>query len=314
MGYYLAALAAGFLLLPLLPALPPYWAAPSAACLFYLLFGWFRRPVLLVLALWLTSFSWAVWVAGHAVESRLPTQWEGKNIRAEGYVRGIPEANELGLRFRFEPHQAQSEQGEALSVKGHWHLFATQMQLPPPDGHCSLTVRLKRPHGVVNPSGFDTEAWLLSEGITASGSVRALQCTPPIRVTIDNLRLSLREFFQKNFSQAPMAGVVLSLITGDRSLITAEQWERYVATGVVHLMAISGLHITMIALVAAALLRFLLGFIPRLALRYPLGKPALAGGLVLAGLYSLMAGYSVPTERTLVMLSVVVILDRKSVV
>lgn len=306
MGPYLVAAAAGLLFLPFLPALPPLWLAPALASSCFL-FAFFSRwqKVFLLAALLCSTLSWSVWSATRAVEARLPHALEGVTLEATGWVRGMPEPGAFGLRFRFEPVAAMGPQDEAVPVAGHWHLFSAGSESPWPDGRCRLTVRLKRPHGVVNPGGFDAEAWLLSEGITASGSVRHMACEPPVRVTVDGLRAKLRDTFLREFPENLVAGVVLSLITGDRSQVPLALWERYVATGVVHLMAISGLHITLIAVVVAAGLRVLLGFVPGLALRLPPHKPALVAGFLAAWAYSLMAGYSVPTERTLIMLAVV---------
>lgn len=315
MGPYLVAAAAGLLFLPFLPVLPPLWLAPALAASFFLFALFSRwRKIFLFAALLCSTLSWSVWTATRVVETRLPHTWEGVTLEASGWVRGVPEPGAFGLRFRFEPVATTGPAGEAVPVAGHWYLFAAGKEPLWPDGRCRLTVRLKRPHGVVNPGGFDAEAWLLSEGITASGSVRHMACEPPARVTVDGLRAKLRDTFLREFPENPVAGVVLSLITGDRSQVPPELWERYVATGVVHLMAISGLHITLIAVVVAAGLRMLLLRVPELALHWPPHKPALAAGFLAAWAYSLMAGYSVPTERTLIMLAVVLFmqaLDRR---
>lgn len=307
MGPYLAAAACGLLLLPVLPSLPPLWLAPLAAIIFLFCARCWRRRNAVLLALFFATFSWSVATARHAVDSRIPAVWEGVELEATGLVSGLPEAVERGVRLRFWPEQAAGPQGESVPVAGLWQLFSPLPDMPLPDAVCTLRVKLKRPHGVVNPGGFDYEAWLLSEGVTASGTVRTMQCVPPEGITIDGLRGRLREHFLVTYPERPAAGVVLALITGDRTQVVDELWERYVATGVVHLMAISGLHITLLAVVTAWQVRRLLSFFPLLALRCPLHKPALAAGFVVAWLYSLMAGYSVPTERTLIMLAVVLL-------
>ncbi len=307
MGPYLAAAAGGLLLLPVLPSLPPLWLAPLAAIIFLFCAWFWRLRSCVLLALFLATFSWSVTVARHAVDSRIPKFLEGVELEVHGRVSGLPERVERGLRLRFRPEQAAGPQGEDIPVAGLWQLFSALSDIPMPDAVCTLRVKLKRPHGAVNPGGFDYEAWLLSEGVTASGTVRAMQCAPPAGISIDSLRARLRQHFLAAYPERPAAGVVLALITGDRTQVSDELWERYVATGVVHLMAISGLHITLLAVVTAWMVRRLLQFFPVLALRFPLPKPALAAGFVIAWLYSLMAGYSVPTERTLIMLAVVLL-------
>ncbi|MDQ8038293.1 MAG: DNA internalization-related competence protein ComEC/Rec2 [Pedobacter sp.] len=308
----LVALAAGLLLLPLLPVLPPLWLSPLlalTALLISLVLHRYRRSaqIFLSLAALLTTFSWSVLTAQQALDARLPVQWEGVELRARGVVSALPESVLHGQRFRFRPQELQGPAGEPVAVRGEFQIFSAQPELLRPQALCSMQLRLKRPHGLANPGGFDYEVWLLSEGVTATGTAKSLRCEAPATFSMDGLRWSLRQHFLQSFPESHQAGVLLALITGDRALIAAADWERYVATGVVHLMAISGLHITMLALAAAFLLLQLLRLFPRLALSCPLHRPALLAGFLLALAYSLVAGFSVPTQRTLIMLAVVLL-------
>ncbi|MDI1302727.1 MAG: DNA internalization-related competence protein ComEC/Rec2 [bacterium] len=307
MGLLLAAAAAGLMLLPLLAWLPPPWLLAALALFFSLLWWRWRQHWLLCLVFFLAGFSWSVLQAGQALLQRIPPPWEGVELVAQGQVDGLSESAPHGLNFRFRPQTVQLDGTTVRVAGGRWQLFSPFPDVPLPDADCTLTVKLKRPHGVANPGGFDHEAWLLSENVTATGSVKSFSCKKPPRFSVDGLRLSLREEFQRVFPEQPAAGVLLALISGDRALIADTVWERYVATGVVHLMAISGLHITLLAMVTAWLVLHLLRLYPRLALRWPLHKPALLLGFMVACLYSLMAGFSVPTERTLIMLGVVLL-------
>lgn len=324
MGLLLLAAALGLLLLPVLPVLPPWWlptALAMPALLFYLAC---RRPCFLCLALMLLSFSWSVAMAGRALSARIPVAWEGEPVSVQGRIEGLPEAVPHGQRFRLRPDRIEVNGQEMLAGPGSWQLFAATKagatketerekakeaihEMPAPGSLCRLQLRLKRPHGVANPGGFDYDAWLLSENVTATGSVKFMQCQPAWRNGADGLRWHLRALFQRRFGGDAEAGVVLALITGDRALVTDELWQRYVDTGVVHLMAISGLHITLLAALAGLLILQVLRRFPRLALYCPLRKPAFAGGFIIAALYSLLAGFSVPTERTLIMLAVVLL-------
>ncbi len=303
----LLALAAGLLLLPLLPVLPPVWLAPLLALFSWLFFRGLGWRSLLCLAALLTTFSWSVLQARQALDARLPARWEGIELVASGVVSGLPEPAMHGQRFRFRPRGLQGPAGEVIAVSGEFQLFSALPAPVLPQSVCRLQLRLKRPHGAANPGGFDYELWLLSENVTATGTVKSLYCEAPARAGMDGLRWRLRQVFLRDFPDAAQAGVLLALITGDRALIAAEDWERYVATGVVHLMAISGPHITLLGMLSALLVLWLLRFFPALGLHCPLHKPALLAGFLVALLYSLVAGFSVPTERTLIMLAVVLL-------
>ncbi|MFP5430390.1 MAG: DNA internalization-related competence protein ComEC/Rec2 [Gammaproteobacteria bacterium] len=304
MGPYLASAVLGQLVLPLLPALPPFWWSLLAASLLLLLGRWRRAPFFYWPVPALLTFALSVHVAGGQLAREIPGFLESRALQVEGVVTGLPEQDRYGgWRFRLEPLRIK---GIDHAPGGLWQLSLRAPEMPLPGSRCTLTVRLKRPHGNANPGGFDYEAWLLSEGITATGSARQPRCGPAPALSVDGLRLSLREHFLATFQdQAAMAGVVLALMTGDRALVPDEVWERYAATGVIHLMAISGMHITLIAIVAAWVCLRLLRLVPGLGLLVPLHQPALLAGLLVAFGYSLVAGWSVPTQRTLVMLLVI---------
>lgn len=303
MGPFLVSAVSGQLLLLVLPALPPFWWSLVLPPLLLLLWCHFR----LVWLLWpipaLLTFSLAVAIAGQQLAAEVPARLEQQTIRVEGRIAGLPEPGGFGgWRVRLQPAHVGVE---GWSPRGVWQLNLRDSVMPLPDATCVMSVRLKKPHGNANPGGFDYEAWLLSEGVTATGSASHAECRQG-GWSVDRLRLAMRLYFQQRFhDQQDMAGVVLALITGDRALVSPEIWERYAATGVIHLMAISGMHITLLAVVAAWIALRVLRLVPGLGLLVPLHKPALLTGLGVALAYSLVAGFSVPTQRTLVMLAVI---------
>jgi competence protein ComEC len=303
----LLCMAAGFLLLPLLPTLPPPWLVLLLALFVSLAAKLSRWRLLWGLAAFLLTFSWSVLQATRALDARLPAAWEGVTLMATGHIRDLPEAVPRGQRFRLQPDSLRGPAGEVIAAPGQLQLFIAEPTPVLPDAYCQMSVRLKRPHGAANPGGFDYEVWLLSENVMATGTAKALQCEAPAGYSMAILRWQMRQTFLREFPQQPQAGVLLALITGDRALIAPLDWERYVATGVVHLMAISGLHITMLAMMGSFLAFLFLRRLPQLALYCPLHKPALLTGLLLALVYSLIAGFSVPTQRTLIMLAVVML-------
>jgi competence protein ComEC len=175
-----------------------------------------------------------------------------------------------------------------------------------------FTVRLKRPHGNANPHGFDYEAWLFERGLRATGYVRPKGVAQRLDdfvlgpgYVIERLRERIRRSFRAALPEAPYVGILAALAIGDQQAISAEQWRVFRQTGVTHLMSISGLHVTMVAALFAALVGWLWRRSEGLMLLLPAPKAAIAAGWLAAFGYALLAGFAVPTQRTLYMLSVV---------
>lgn len=186
-----------------------------------------------------------------------------------------------------------------------------------------MTVRLKAPHGSSNPHGFDFELWLWEQGLQATGSVRAgVRDAPPqkladpawagLRYGVERARQSVREAIFERVPSRQLAGVLAALVVGDQNAIERADWDVFRATGVAHLMSISGLHITLFAWLASRVLGWLWRrsalLSPRLCLALPASSVAASGGLALAAAYALFAGWGLPAQRTVWMLTVVVLL------
>jgi competence protein ComEC len=171
---------------------------------------------------------------------------------------------------------------------------------------------LKRPHGNVNPHGFDYEGWLFERGIRATGYVR--KSTVNARLAdeagglpgaIERLRERTRARIQRSLPDQPYAGVLAALAIGDQQAIAPELWRLFAATGITHLMSISGLHVTMIGGLLAWVVLALWRRSARLPLLLPAQKAAAMAGFLGAFLYALLAGFGVPAQRTFYMLGVV---------
>ena len=177
----------------------------------------------------------------------------------------------------------------------------------------AYTVRLKRPHGMVNPNGYDYEAWLLEHGIRATGYVRGATArllgtaVGHPRYWVERARGALRDRMLRALEGKAYAGVLVALAVGDQRAVPAEQWQVYTRTGVNHLMSISGLHITMVSGLAFALCGWAWRRSTRLMLALPARKAAVLGGALAAFAYTLLAGFAIPAQRTLYMLLVVAV-------
>ena len=234
--------------------------------------------------------------------------YSGFGARSTGPVKrpGVPALN----------RPADPESGEAPE-------FSLELQRQPQAMRAGerwqMTVRLKAPHGNSNPHGFDYELWLWEQDLQATGYVRAgLRDTPPKKLAttwshpIERARQAVREAIFERVDNRQLAGVLAALVVGDQNAIERADWDVFRATGVAHLMSISGLHITMFAWVASRVLAWLwrrsVRLTPALCLWWPASSAGAFGGLLLAALYAMFSGWGVPAQRTIWMLATVVLL------
>ncbi len=314
----LSGFVAGVLLLQCSPRLIPWGITPGIALFFLAVAFWGRHRLLAVPALnWvllllmavLLGFSYANLRAQWRLSDVLPQEWEGQEVTLSGLITELPESVLEGVRFTFEVakvNPAQAVVPRHLSLA--WFSSGPEAPVPQlhPGQHWQLHCRLKRPHSQINPGGFDFEAWALSQGIRAGGTVVAsadnhLLSTATVRVWqrpglwIEEGREAVRQRIQSVLGDRRWSGVMIALVVGDQSLIRQDDWQLFWITGVGHLVSISGLHITMLAGLVAQLAGL---FWPSLRVRW-------VAGLLGALAYALLAGFSVPTQRTLYMIGVV---------
>jgi competence protein ComEC len=280
------------------------------------------RSALLVSCAFLCGFVWAAWLAQTRLADQLPEALEGQDVELVGVIAALPQSFERGERFEFavESVTSLSRQPELhvpqrimLSWYHGWHEDEWHERLPVrPGERWRLTVRLKRPHGNANRHGFDYEAWLFERNIRATGYVRPRSETqkldsfvPRPDTAVHRLRDTLRSRFTAALPDAPYLGVLIALTVGDQRAIPNEQWKVFSRSGITHLVSISGLHVTMIAALFAALAGWLWRRSQRLMLALPAQKAAVLVGWLAAFSYALLAGFEVPAQRTLYMLSVV---------
>jgi competence protein ComEC len=246
--------------------------------------------------------------------------------RRSGVVASLPQPFERGVRFELDVEQAAPADFHAPSrILLSWYNGLTpeefQEVLPIRAGErWRLTVRLRLPHGNANPHGFDYEAALLERGISATGYVRprgertklaTMVWTPAY--AIERAREQIRTKLWDALPEHRYAGVLIALAIGDQRAIETVDWETFTRTGVGHLMSISGLHVTMVAGLFAALTAALWRRSARLALRLPVRKAAAVAAVLAEAGYTLLAGFGVPAQRTLYMVAVVAValwLDR----
>lgn len=311
------------------PALWPAWvyATLVAAGAVLALLSWRlrRQAAVLTLAASLAFFGLAGWRSAAFAAQALPAAWEGRDMVLTGVIAGMPQASEFGQRFLFAVEQAEAGGEPApappLVVLGWQGRFGAAPDDDDEEGtkavlqagdRWRLTVRLKAPHGSRNPHGNDTELWLWEQGIQANGSVRAGRGSAPpqrlgrsARFALERARQSVRDALLARVSEPARGGVLAALAVGDQRAVASTQWELFRATGVAHLMSISGLHVTMFAWGAAAVAGWLWRRSPRLCQAWPAPHAAGVAGVALAALYAAFSGGGLPAQRTVWMLACV---------
>lgn len=279
-----------------------------------------RRSAVLLLAL-AVGFLWALGRAHWRLADELPMTSERRDVVVTGVVEELPQRLERGVRFVLRVEKASAPVADRVLLS--WYRAsgrpeddenAPDLSTIRPGERWTLTVRLKRPHGFVNPDGFDYEGWLLERGLRATGYVRGggdnRRVDADVRrfgTAVHRFRDAVRSRFLTTLDAAPYVGVLVALAVGDQNAIPQTQWDVFRKTGVAHLVSISGLHVSLVALLVGGAIGRLWRRIPPLALRLPARKAAAFAGLLAAAAYALLAGLGIPTQRSLVMLAVVAI-------
>ncbi|MFT5134380.1 MAG: competence protein ComEC [Gammaproteobacteria bacterium] len=295
---------AGIVCLLHTPVLPPVYLV----CLLPLcLFLGFRFPKVAWPMWFICGILWGVFRADVVLQTKLLPELENRHLTVEGVIVSLPDRLNGGRRFILDVHRLLDEKGIEQPHPGKLRLnwFGVKQALVPGD-HWRLRVKLKQPHGFINPGGFDYEAWLFQQRIRATGYVSRktgnLQIKDGSAYYLHRLRYLMAEKLKQVLNGRDSGSLIPALVLGDRSAIHADQWRVLTATGTSHLLAISGLHIGLVAGMVFFLTRWIWPLGRVTALLMPAPKMASLTAMLAAFAYAAMAGFSVPTQRALIML------------
>lgn len=256
-----------------------------------------------VICAFLLGVLWACIYAGWRLSDVLSDELQGKDVQVQGYILSLPEKQENRLSFDFCLTQPQS--GVPSKLRLNWYHPTSSLEA----GQAwQMTVRLKQPHGRSNPGSFDYEAWLFANHIGATGYVRSNLAVklnvPPIRFGryIAVWRQVISNHLDAALPDSQQLGVIKALTIGSQDLISLQQWKLFRETGIVHLMVISGSHISLIAGLVFLGVRRLWARWGGLQVS-PQNLAALIAWLA-ALFYAALAGFSIPTQRAMLMLTV----------
>jgi len=263
-----------------------------------------RIPLLLF-----CGFLWALWHGDNILSTVISPQLEGKDLLVTGVIASLPEARDTSQRFVFKVSRlsfnGQSQDNPGL-IRLNWYRQASKLQV---GDKWQLLVRLKRPSGYMNPGGFDYESWLFQRRIRATGYVRKdalnkIISIDPSSLPLQRIRQKLANAILDNLGENKFTGIITALAIGERQLISPAQWEVLTRTGTNHLVAISGLHVGLVAGLVFVTVRRLWCYTRNLALIISGERIAAISGIVAATIYAALAGFTLPTQRALIMISV----------
>ena len=299
------ALLVGVLSVQWLPVLPPAWLSlPLLLPVAVAFWCWPRwRLPLCVCA----GAVWAMHIGAGVMEARLPRALEGRDFVVTGRIDGLPLKREDATRFAFVAEHATLD-GEPVPLRGHmtvsWYDAAPSLR---PCERWRLLLRLKRPRGLLNPGTADGERMALERRIVATGYVREDAGNAVLAGVwcVDGMRDAIAQGIAARVRDPHDAALLQAFSVGDTRGLSQHDWEVARANGIPHLIAISGFHVGVAAVFGVWLAGALYLLWPGLALRLPRVQAQAAGALLVAGIYSALAGFGLPTVRTLLMIAVV---------
>ncbi len=282
------------------------WSRLPTGLEWFLLVG-----IVLLLAVFRLWIAWAMllgvlWASIYGdwrLSETLAVDLQGKDVKLQGYILSLPEHQDNRLSFDFVVTHAQP--GIPVNLHLNWYNPKVALQA----GQAwEMSVRLKRLHGRSNPGGFDYEAWLFANHVGATGYVRDNPESQPLPLlfnvqrTIAVCRQAISDHLDKALPDSKQLGVIKALTIGSQDLISQQQWALFRKSGIVHLMVISGSHISLIAGLVFLLVRRVWSRWGSLQIS-PQNVAALLAWCA-ALFYAGLSGFSVPTQRAMLMLSV----------
>ena len=300
------ALLLGVLVVQWLPVLPPRWL--SALLLLPVAAAFWRWPRWRLPVCCGAGVLWAMVCGAGAMDARLPRDLEGRDFVVTGRLVELPLVREDATRFALFVDDATLD-GKPVPLRGR--TMVSWYDGAPPLAPCErwrLLLRLKRPRGLLDPGAADGERMALQRRIVATGYVRE----DPANVRIgraawcmDGMRDAVSRGIAARVGDPHDVALLQAFSVGDTRGLSQDDWEVARANGIPHLIAISGFHVGVVAVIGAWLAGLLYLLWPGLALRLPRVQAQAAGALLMAGLYGALAGFGLPTVRTLLMIAVV---------
>lgn len=277
----------------------PFWL--SLSCIFIGAWFWWKNDnVLRCLAIFILGTGVANAHAEWNLSQRIPA-----NIETEitGQVTGLPIRDEDSTSFEFQIGDSGDKSLIGKKVRLGWYGDAPGLDA----GTCwHFQVQLRPVRGLLNPGGFDFERRALEQNIAATGHVKSNSRPRLVEsgAGVDYWRETLSKKIATRVDNE-QSRFVQALALGDTRQLSDEDWQVLRATGLTHLIAISGFHVGLVAGFAALSCYLLYWLFPRLGRAWPRQQTMALSAMLLAFTYTAAAGFALPTWRTFLMIAVV---------
>jgi len=297
----------------LLALLGGWLSRRASATMGHHLFGW-MATLITVFAIACLAASWGAWRSDQVLQMALSPQEEGAVVALHLQIEDLPQRHD-GERSVWRFQARDLVHGRRLMVSWPVSLEAPDRRLAPGQ-QWKLYAKLRHPAGTRNFYGFDLETWLFQKRVQVTAQVRETASLPAVLLgesrspaaQIDRARDAIRQAIAAAVPEARHAGVLSGLVVGEQQAIPASDWAIFATTGVSHLMSISGMHVTMFAVLARGLVGLLWAWLSRppfkLALHVPTPVAAAVAASLAAFAYALLAGFNLPAQRTAWMVTV----------
>lgn len=229
-------------------------------------------------------------------KSNLITQPINK-ITFTGYLKSPPTTNEFGTKAIIEITTGEFKAQNIL-------LNYPESTIIEAGHNYLLTVNLRPLNTSSNPDAFDYQQYLITQNIMASGQLIA----PPLKMDanysfysqVTRIRTHLINYLYNVLHEQKYAGFFIALVTGYQGLIPTEQWDIFRRTGITHIVSISGLHVTLATAIFIYLINIVINYLP--PRKTPRQIIVAWSAVFFATLYAFLAGFSIPTQRSLYMI------------
>lgn len=237
------------------------------------------------------TFLYDVW------QTHYDASWVDQKISVQADIEHI---QFRGSSTRLRLQHLVRDDGQILHGRVDAYLWSYG-NLPKEGQRIHVILKLHPPHNHQNPGGFDYETYCFKQHIALMGSVYGgWTLISSQQSMLDNMRAKVRSVLPKDMEER---GILSALLLAERYAIPIHIQDAFAATGAAHLLAISGLHVGMVAAWTGFLTFYFLTRREAWMIHIPVKAYALVAGIGAAVAYATLASWPLPTQRAALMLT-----------